>query len=254
MSFQLSSGNPELAKHSSDLANGRLSQISTNWLDVFAAHGDARDQRLEAQQELLLRYAGAIYRYVLSAVRDTHAADDLTQEFAFRFVRGDFRRADPEQGRFRDFLKRALINLITDHYRRQRKRSRMTDVYVVESSTGDCESRLETSFDEVWRQELLARTWQALADSDRQTRSAFTVVLRFRAEHPELTSAQMADQLVIPLERTVSSAWVRQTLRRARARFGELLRVEVRRTLRTSNDDAVDDELASIGLLKYTPR
>jgi DNA-directed RNA polymerase specialized sigma24 family protein len=48
-------------------------------------------------------------------VRDPEVADDLAQEFALRFLRGDFQRADPERGRCRDYLKRALINLVHDY-------------------------------------------------------------------------------------------------------------------------------------------
>ena len=39
------------------------------------------------------------------AHRDKDAADELSQEFALRFVRGDLKGADRERGWFRDFLK-----------------------------------------------------------------------------------------------------------------------------------------------------
>ena len=41
------------------------------------------------------QHCGAAYRYLLGAVHDPDAADDLCQDFAVRFLRGDFRRADP---------------------------------------------------------------------------------------------------------------------------------------------------------------
>src|SRR5262245_25996763 len=63
------------------------------------------------------RYHGAVFRYFLGAVRDPDAAGELTQEFALRFVRGDFHRADRERGRFRDYLKTALVHMATDHFR-----------------------------------------------------------------------------------------------------------------------------------------
>jgi DNA-directed RNA polymerase specialized sigma24 family protein len=71
-----------------------------------------------AQGQLLDRYGGAVRRYFLGALHDADAADELFQEFALRFVRGDFRRADPERGRFRDFL----YHMIVDHQKRRRRR------------------------------------------------------------------------------------------------------------------------------------
>src|SRR5262245_30429433 len=99
----------------------RLSRISTLWTVLFEAHREPGEAAAEAQRALMRRYSGAVYRYLLGAVRDEDAAGDLAQEFAVRFLKGDFRRADPERGRFRDYLKRALVHLVTDHHRRRQK-------------------------------------------------------------------------------------------------------------------------------------
>ena len=58
------------------------------------------------------------------ALGDEDAALALLQEFVLRFLRGDFRRADAGCGRFRDYLKAALIHLVTDYHREQRARPR----------------------------------------------------------------------------------------------------------------------------------
>src|SRR5713101_7167113 len=97
--------------------NQHLSRISTQWTMVFQAHQGPVDAVTRARHQLLQRYSGAAYRYLLGAVRDPDVAAELCQEFALQFVRGDFRRADPERGRFRDYLKRALIHMITDYQR-----------------------------------------------------------------------------------------------------------------------------------------
>src|SRR5271165_1024348 len=100
-------------------AGTNLNHISTIWSMVRKAHGvpGAANPALEA---LLERYSGAVYRYLLGALRDPHAADDLSQEFSLRFVRGDFRNADPQRGRFRDLVKTVLFHLIVDYQRRQK--------------------------------------------------------------------------------------------------------------------------------------
>src|SRR5262249_7317934 len=97
----------------------RLSQISTLWSMFQQAHEGSPEQAGAASRELLARYGGAVYRYLLGALRDPDAASDLSRESAWRFVRGDCRRADAGRGRFRDYLKTALSHLITDHHRQQ---------------------------------------------------------------------------------------------------------------------------------------
>ena len=64
-----------------------------------------------------------VFRYLLRAVRDTSVAEDLTQEFALRFIQGRFGNANPDQGKFRNYVKSALFRLVQDHYR-ERMRAR----------------------------------------------------------------------------------------------------------------------------------
>ena len=82
----------------------RLSQISTDWKELFATRCGSADTALAAQREIVLRYCPAVYHYLLATTRDVHVADDLAQEFALRFLRGDFRRADPQGPRIKSSL------------------------------------------------------------------------------------------------------------------------------------------------------
>src|SRR5260370_16186931 len=102
--------------------SANLGDIATHWSVVRQAHQGSGVAVDRARQELMERYSGAVYRYLLGALRDRHAADDLFQEFALRFLRGDFRNADPERGRFRNFVKTALYHLIVDYQNRRRAR------------------------------------------------------------------------------------------------------------------------------------
>src|SRR5262245_66561631 len=103
-----------------DSSTQRLSSIETFWTVLGTAHGDCAEAAAAAQQ-LLQRYTKAVRRYLLGALRDADAADELTQEFALRFMRGDLHRADPEKGRFRDFVKGVLFHLIADHHRKRKR-------------------------------------------------------------------------------------------------------------------------------------
>jgi RNA polymerase sigma-70 factor (ECF subfamily) len=229
-----------------------LSRISTNWTDLRQAHQGSEDAAARARQLLMERYCGAVYRYLLRAVRDPHVAEDLTQEFALRFIRGLFRQADPARGRFRDYVKTSLFHLVDD-YRRREARG-LHAVPLENNEPADPESPAqdaERAFLDSWRAELLSRTWHALAADRDKPGQPLYAVLRLRVEHPDLTSAQMADQLTCDLGRPFTAAGVRQLLHRARERFAEHLIRETTLSLGSQPADQVEQELADLNLLKY---
>jgi RNA polymerase sigma-70 factor (ECF subfamily) len=226
-----------------------LSRIETFWTVVCRAQEGGASAATRAQEQLLERYTKAAHRYLLGALRDADLADDLTQEFALRFLRGDFQSADPQRGRFRDFVKRVLSHLVTDYYRRRKVQQLPTSV--AEAVPAPEAADLEGPFLASWRSELLDRAWKALAQHEKRTGQPFDTVLRFRARHPDLRSAQMAEQLSAQLGKPVTAAWIRQTLHRARDKFGELLLTEVMQTLRVPALDELEQELIDVGLFEY---
>jgi RNA polymerase sigma-70 factor (ECF subfamily) len=96
--------------------NQRLSRISTLWSVVCMAHRSGQEEAAAAQERLLGLYGGAIRRYLRAAVRDEDAAEELFQEFAVRFLQGRLRRADPQRGRFRDFVKGVLVHMVAESF------------------------------------------------------------------------------------------------------------------------------------------
>src|SRR5579871_861839 len=230
-----------------------LSRISTLWTIVCNAKGGPAEAVTAAQEELPHRYRGAVYRYLLGALREPEAADELAQEFALRFLRGDFRRADPERGRFRDFVKGVLFHLIADHHRRKRVQPQHLPADGAEPAAAEPspQDALEQGFCDSWREELLARTWAALDRIEKQTGQPFGSILRFRIEHPELRSPQMAEQLSAQFQRRLSADWVRQMLHRGRDKFADLLLAEVAETLRHPTREELQTELSDLGLLVY---
>jgi RNA polymerase sigma-70 factor (ECF subfamily) len=230
----------------------RLSQIATLWSVVGQAHGPEAEAAAAARQQLLHRYGGAVKRYLLGALRDPEAADELTQEFAVRFLAGKYRGADPGRGRFRNFVKGVLSHLIADHYRRQQARPRALPLEGADlAAAGGAAAEADPLFVESWRQELLARAWKALAELEAQTGQPFHTVLRLRVDQPDLRSAQMAEQLAARLGRPVSAAGLRQTLHRARDRFADLLLDEVIQTLGRPAAEDLEQELIELNLLTY---
>lgn len=227
----------------------RLSAISTRWSLIFQAHEEGSNKPV-AQMELVQRYHGAIYFYLLGVLRDPNVVEELCQEFAYRVVRGDFEKANPWRGRFRDYLKTSLFHLVADYRRKQRgqPRSLPPDSQIL---LGAEASDPDEPFLERWREELLNRTWDALAEVDKKTGQCHHTVLRLRAEQPDLTSEQMAAELSRRLQKDLNAAAARQALRRARQRFAELLVEEVAQSLQTTDRAAVDQELIDLQLYSY---
>ena len=57
------------------------------------------------------RYGRAAFRYLLGAVRDPDAAVTWPRSSPSASLRGDFRRGGRQRGRFRDYLKRAIMRI-----------------------------------------------------------------------------------------------------------------------------------------------
>src|SRR5262249_11868623 len=151
------------------------------------------------------------------------AVDEVFQEFAVRLFHGDLRGADPKRGRFRNFVKGTLFHLIADYRKRQRRwPGPLPDDGAALAAHLD-NSDYDRSFVESWCDELLARAWAALAEIQAETGQPYYAVLRFRADHPEMHSPELAAQLAAQLGRVFTAAGVRQVLHRARERFAALL-------------------------------
>ncbi|MCI0463282.1 MAG: sigma-70 family RNA polymerase sigma factor [Gemmataceae bacterium] len=226
----------------------RLSDISTIWSALRLAHEGAPDAASAAQQLLLERYRPAVYRYLRQAVGDSSAAEDLTQEWALALVNGEFRNADPQRGRFRNYVKGVLFHLVSRYRKRQaRTPQAMGGDGAPWQAIPATESDPEVAFHETWREELLARAWKALED----VQPTLCTVLRFRAAHQEMHSPQMAEGLSAQLGKPVTADWVRQNLGRARNTFADLLLLEVARSLDSPTVEALEEELRELNLLKY---
>jgi RNA polymerase sigma factor (sigma-70 family) len=229
-----------------------LNQITTLWTMVRQAHNGPVEVNVSARGILLQRYGQAVRRYLLGALRDPHAADELAQEFAVRFLRGDLHRADPERGRFRDFVKGMLFHLIVDYYREKKRKAPLPLQHMDPADLPKELQDPDARFRDSWREQLLHDAWEALEEHQRQTGQPFFTVLRFKADHRELRSPVMAKHLSELLGKSVGAAWVRQTLHRARDKYADLLVRAVLDTLANPTTEELTDELRDLGLLTYS--
>jgi RNA polymerase sigma-70 factor (ECF subfamily) len=225
-----------------DTTFDRLSRIQTQWTLLARAHHGDSGPAQAARHALLERYLRGVFRYVLAITKDPHAAEELTQEFSVRFLRGDFEGADADRGRFRDYLKRALVNLVRSEWRRLARWPGELPEGLAEPSPPD-----DAEFASAWRDELLDQTWQALEHEN----PGYAAALQCRIAHPNLTSAELAVELSRETGRDLNAAAIRKTLQRAHQKFAELLVEEVRQSLGAGSPQALHEELQALNLLQF---
>jgi RNA polymerase sigma-70 factor (ECF subfamily) len=222
---------------------------------MLQAHQGTDPVARQTLSELLLRYHGAVYRYLLGMLRDPVVAEEKTQEFAVRFLEGGFGGANPEQGRFRDYLKMALRNQCRDHWRGQnRERDRGMQPLPEDASAAvpvQAADETDAVFATAWQEELLARTWEALQREEEENGTPYCTVMRLKTEHPKMHSADLAELLAPKLGRLLSEPALLQTVKRARTRFADLLVAEVEHSLGEPTGDELEQELVELQLLDY---
>jgi hypothetical protein len=233
------------------MSDERLDRIETRWSLVRQAHAAGTGASAEqARGVLVMRYASALRRYVGGIVKDRDEADELSQDFIMRLLKGDFAGADPDRGRFRDLLKAAVRNMIRNHWSKQnRRRPAVVDF---DSVADNSENEIEASWLTAWQTNVLDHAWGALKDFERSSpgNPAHTL-LKWRTEFPDETSDQLAARLTQKVGSTVQPAAARQMLRRARLRFADLLVKEIAMGMDNPTPAQIEEELAALGLLEH---
>ena len=231
----------------------RLSRIDTLWSIVRQAHDGRGNATREAQGVLLDRYGGAVRRYLLASLRDEDAANEVFQEFSLKLVSGAFQKAQAEHGRFRSFLKTTLYHLIVD-YQRRGKRGAVQPLLADPPARPRAEGRLEeedNAFLRSWRDEILAKGWSALAESEKTSDTPYHAILRFRSAHPELKSPEIATELSKQLGKPIAAGSVRVLIHRAREMLAEQVLDLVIGSLDNASLDEAEEELIELNLLEY---
>lgn len=223
----------------------RLASISTLWTQWGVARAD---ECVATRNRLLLRYAGAVRRYLGAVTRDDALADELTQQFCLKFLRGDFDGARADRGRFRDYLKRALANLVTDDHRARRIATALPNEDCLGTRASPATSaNAETAFTDAWRHTLLDRAAERL----RNERPLLFAVLQIELANPDEVSREKAQTASRELGQRVTATRFRVCLKRARDHLTRLLREEIAATLTDPTPAAVEEELRRLRLTRY---
>jgi RNA polymerase sigma factor (sigma-70 family) len=237
---------------SDDELDQRLTGLLTPAGDLRVAQDAQGMLRLDAQTRVLQYYQRAVYKYVLALLGDLHKADDVFQDFALRFVRGDFKNWDPTRGRFRDYLKTSLRNLAMDRFRKRKKDELRPLPDGLEPAAPELpDAEADRVFLQTWSEEALGRAWEALKRFEQNQGQPVYTVLRSKSEKPHLRSQEIADLLSTQLGRPATAGWVRKWLVLARDKYANLLLAEVERSLPEPSRDELEREIAELGLLRY---
>jgi DNA-directed RNA polymerase specialized sigma24 family protein len=211
---------------------------------------------------LLERYSQAIRSYLWTVLRDEDGVQDVLLALRIKILDGRFARWAPGRGKFRSYLKQAVLNEALQYLRKQRNRRREQRV---EDLTRFPEGRPAGEAPHVWlnlyRSAVLEAAMKSLRSyQDQHPGNVFHSLLTLLAggliDAPggatlELSDAELAAQLSRSTGRASTVANLAQQKRRARHKFAELLAQEVRLTLEQPTPEDLEDELRHLGLLGY---
>ena len=242
-------------KSGSGNGNGRSDLFpSTHWSAVLAAGRSQAEPTVaqEALAELCQTYWTPLYSFIRSRGYSVDDAQDLTQDFfAYLIERKIYGRVDPQKGRFRSFLLASIKNFLGHFADRERTLKRGGGQNLLplhEEQIKDAESLYQTHsaasigdqiFDRSWAEALLALGLERLsADYESESKAKLfheLSVFLIGSADPLPTYAELAARLGI------TESTLRSHVTRLRARYREVLRAEVRRTVDTEAE--VDEEL-----------
>jgi RNA polymerase sigma-70 factor (ECF subfamily) len=224
---------------------------TTQWSVVLAAGRESPDSH-QALAALCEGYWQPLYAYVRRRVADVHRAQDLTQEFFAQLLERDVVAvAQPERGRFRNFLLTALQNFLINEANKARTVKHGGEHRVLSLDFAACDSRPslepldqwtpERLYERQWVITLLEQVLQRLrceCEASRKAEQFERLKGLLGGPPPDDSLAAAAAELGLSAEAT------RQVAHRLRRRYRELLREEVARTV--ADPSEVDDELKTL--------
>ena len=235
---------------STRLENGQFTE--TKWSLVVAA-GQKSSPEAEAALETLCQSCWyPVYVYIRRKGFPPHDAEDLTQEFFARILRGNlFAQADSRLGRFRAYLLGALNHFLANERDKDRALKRggrsphfplnepgFEEKYLHEASV---QATPEEDYDRKWRARLLENAMKKLRAEFEQTAKLreFDLLKQF------LTSeTKPGCYMQICKELGISPNTAAVNVHRLRRRFQTLVREEISETV--SNPREAEEEITHL--------
>lgn len=212
---------------------------STRWTLFLSAAADPA-ARQRALEELATEYWKPLYCFARCRGLGVEESKDAVQGFLAQLVERDFPALDPARGRLRSYLRTGLANYLANLHERDAARKRgggarpaRLDFDLAERHLDGAARGPEAAFEREWALGVMERALGALEREleRRAGRGRFTVLRRFfqAGEAPDYASAAR--------ECGLSLTAFKVFLHRARARFRELVREQVRETVAGPGDE-----------------
>jgi RNA polymerase sigma factor (sigma-70 family) len=229
---------------------------TTRWSRIFRAGHPADPGARTALEALCRDYWFPLYVFVRRHGLSPDEAEDIVQGFlADLLERSDLARLDQSNGRFRSFLRAACGHYLANRRDHDRAAKRGGGVRIVSIDRLDSESRhdrepaheltAERLFERQWALTVLSRVLERLEDESARAGKG----VLFARLRPVLQGDSLAASYsTIGAELGMSDGAVRVAAHRLRARYRELLRDEVGRTIDepTAIDSEIGDLLATL--------
>ncbi len=228
---------------------GGSSFASTHWSVVLAArehNGTAAD---EALARLCMIYWRPLYAFIRRSGASLEDAEDLTQEFFYRFLaRDSLRNVAPSGGRFRSFLLACLKHFLANERERAhaQRRGGGQQVLSLEVASAETQFLLEPS-DNVTPEVLFEKRWASTVLEQALERLEGEYFRRGQAELFGAIkvflpgSGATETRAAIAAKCGLSANAMDVAIHRLRQRFGAVLREQVAQTV--SSPEEVDDEI-----------
>jgi RNA polymerase sigma factor (sigma-70 family) len=222
---------------------------TTHWSVVLATADQDSPQAAVAVEQLCRTYWYPLYAYVRHRGQSPEDSKDLTQEFFYRLLQGNYlARVDPSKGKFRSFLLAAMNHFLANEWDRARTLKRGGKVTFLSLDELQAERRYqcedfagrspEETYEKMWALALLDQVLGRL----REETAAAGHLARFEelkgvlmGESSALTYAEMA------LKLGTTEATLKVAMQRLRKRYAELLSEQIAQTV--PGPEEVEDEL-----------
>ncbi len=199
--------------------------MPTDWDLVGQANSDEPAVANAARRRLLEPYCRPAWKYLAVAMRDPDKADELVQDFAVRFMRGDFRHVARGKGELGAYIKTALGHLVVEFHERERHWRAMQDLALLaeEPAAGYREPSTD-GYRNAGLGALLDLAWQALErlQNERPDQPHY-MVLRLHMLLEDESYEQLAGLLSRLLERQLTANAVAIRVHEARGHFAAAL-------------------------------
>lgn len=225
---------------------------TTRWTVVLAAGQQDTGASQAALESLCQTYWFPLYAYLRRRGYPKEQAEDYTQGFFVHVLeKRSFRKASPENCRFRTYLLSSLKNYVTDQWRAAQTQKRGKGKQILPFDVEDAETRYsldpgdphtpESFFERSWALTVLEHAMERLQSeyAHRGKSQQFEHLKGHLVGKPDNASY---GQMAAALNMTESAA--RVAAHRLRLRLRAFVRAEVAQTVATP--DAVEDELRDL--------